>query len=92
MPTFTKEFIFTVPEGKILYTSEIMSTKVAELKASGDLISNNVVNISPTQKKLTMVWKDLNAFEAWKTWLEQSNERTNSANYFSNNNITISTE
>jgi hypothetical protein len=92
MPTFTKEFIFTVPPGKILYTSEIMSTKVAELKASGDLISNNAVNISPTQKKLTMVWKDLNAFEAWKTWLEQSNERTNSANYFSNNNITISTE
>ena len=91
MPTFTKEFIFTIPSGKTLYSSEIMSTKIAELKKSGDIISNNVVDISPTQKKITMVWKDLAAFETWQTWLQQSNERTNSTNYFSNNNITIST-
>jgi hypothetical protein len=91
MPTFTKEVIFTIPAGKILYSSEIMSTKIADLKTSGDLISNDIVNISPTQKKMTMVWKDLNAFETWQTWLQESSERTNSANYLSNNNITVST-
>ena len=90
MATITKEFIFTVPEEKTLYGSEIMGNKIAELKASGDLISNDLVDISPTQKKITMVWKDLNALETWRTWMQQSNEFTNSANYFSNNNITFS--
>jgi hypothetical protein len=92
MPTFTKEVIFTIPAGKTLYHSEIMSTKVTDLKTSGDLISNDIVDISPTQKKITTVWKDLNAFKTWQTWLQQSGERTNSENYFSNNNITVSIE
>ena len=90
MPTFTKEFIFTIPAGKTMYQSAAISTKIADLKTSGDLISNDVVDISPTQKKITMVWKDLNAFDNWRAWLQSSGESNNSLNYMSSNNITIS--
>jgi hypothetical protein len=84
---YTKEFIFTIPEGKTLYQSETITNKMHELRTSGDLISVNVVTISPTQKKSTMVWKDINAFETWTTWFNLSGEKEKAVGYMSTNNI-----
>jgi hypothetical protein len=88
--SYTKEFIFTVPEGKALYRSVNIDNKVEELKASGDLISVSVVDISSTQKKIIMIWKDITAFNSWQNWKDTSGETSNNLNHMSTNNISLS--
>ena len=53
--TVTKTWKFTAPAGTASYTSSAMRDKIAELKASGDIVSVTTTVVSDTEKTVTMV-------------------------------------
>ena len=87
--TFTKQFIMNIPEGKYGYFSAAGEAKMAEMTSTGDIISFEIVNVSPTQKKHIRVFRNKECYDAWISWF-QSNLAADFNSYNTNNGITLS--
>ena len=82
----TKIIETALPEGKAVYTSELLTSKFEELVASGDLVITNET-LENGNKKSTHVWKDDAAYASFISWLTSSGELARMQQYHSDNGI-----
>jgi hypothetical protein len=85
---YTKQWMFTKNADTNFYTSSAISAYTTDLKISGDIVSTNRETVSPTQTRLTIVFRDEASFNSWTNWI-QSNEVSSIDNYHSANNINV---
>jgi hypothetical protein len=85
--TVTKTWNLTAPVGTASYSSSVLSDKITELKASGDLVSITTTVVSDTETTLAMVWKDEAARASFQSWMSDSGEAANVSAHNSSNSI-----
>ena len=87
--TVTKTWNLTAPVGTASYSSSVLSDKITELKASGDLVSITATVVSDTETTVAMVWKNEAARDSFHAWTSNSGEAANASAYNSSNSISI---